>query len=108
MERMEVGKVQEHGNLAVIDTTIYGRLVKPMKMQGEEISEGRVSVQQYLIKEGKEWKVITADDRTRAYFLRENPNFARDFSLSSPRLAYKRNGEWQTLGQPTAVSPART
>lgn len=105
MERMDIGRVQQRGDLAVIDTTIYGRLTKPMKLQGEEISEGRVAVQQYLIKEGKEWRVITADDRTRAFFLRQNPDFAKEFSLTSPLFGYKRNGVWQNLGQP-AINPS--
>jgi hypothetical protein len=108
MERMEIGRVQQKGNLAVIDTTIYGRLTKPMKFQGEEISEGRVAVQQYLIKEGKEWRVITADDRTRSFFMRQNPDFASNFSLTSPRFAYKRNGAWQSLGQPPVGAGGRS
>lgn len=107
MERMDIGRVQQKGNLAVIDTTIFGRLTRPMKLQGEEISEGRVAVQQYLIKEGSEWRVITADDRTRSFFLRQNPKFADEFSLTSPQFAYKRGGAWQSLGQAPVVPRAR-
>ncbi len=97
MERMEVGRLQQRGNFAVIDTIIYGRLSRPMKLQGEEIVEGRMTIQQYLIKEGKEWRVITADDRTRAFFLRQNPEFSRGFTLASPQFAYKRGSIWQPL-----------
>lgn len=99
MERMDVGQVQQRGDHAVIDTTIFGRLTRPMKVDGEEIAEGRVVVQQYLIKEGKEWRVITADDRTRAYFLRQNPEFSRGFTLSSPQFSYKKDGSWHSLMQ---------
>ena len=106
IERMDIGRVQQRASLAVVDTTIYGRLTRPMKLQGEEIAEGRVVVQQYLIKEGKEWRVITADDRTRAFFMRENPDFANGFSLTQPQFSYKRNGAWQNLVQPAPGSPA--
>ncbi len=97
MDKMEIGRVQQRAEAAVVDTTIYGRLKRPMKIEGEDIFEGRVDVQQYLIKEGRDWRVITADDRTRAYFLRRNPEFNRGFELSAPRFAYKKRGEWQPL-----------
>src|SRR5262249_13312989 len=32
IERMEVGRVQAHGDFAVINTTIYGRLKKPVTL----------------------------------------------------------------------------
>lgn len=99
IERMQVSRVQQRGDFAVIDTTIYGHLKRPMKLQGEEIVDGRVSVQQYLIKEGVEWRVITADDRTRTFFLRRNPEFTRGFHLSSPQFAFRKNGTWQNLAQ---------
>ncbi|MEP7271650.1 MAG: hypothetical protein ABI882_09090 [Acidobacteriota bacterium] len=98
MDRMQVGRIQQRGDFAVIDTTVYGRLKRPMQIQGEEVVEGRVLVQQYLLKEGREWRVITADDRTRGFFLRSNPDFTRGFQLSSPEFAFKRNGAWQSLG----------
>jgi hypothetical protein len=97
MDKIEIGRVQQRSEAAVVDTTIYGRLKRPMKIEGEDIVEGRVDVQQYLVKEGRDWRVITADDRTRAFFLRRNPDFNRGFELSAPRFAYKKQGSWHPL-----------
>lgn len=101
MERIELGRLQQRGNFAIIDTSIFGRLRRPMKYEGGDVSEGRVVVQQYLMKEGKQWRIITADDRTKAFFLRQNPDFNRGFQLSSPQFAFKKAGVWQELGPPT-------
>src|SRR5215813_8249327 len=68
IERIEIGRVQERGNFAVVDTTIYGRLKKLTTINGEEIREGRVTAQQFLFREGAQWKVATADNRTQSYF----------------------------------------
>jgi len=101
MERMEIGRIQQVGDFAVIDTNLYGRLKQPLKFEGTEIVEGRVAVQQYMIKEGQEWKVITADERSRALFLEHNPEFSRGFQLSPPQFAYKKDGAWKPIGSGT-------
>jgi len=95
LERMDIGKVQEKRNYAVVDTVVYGKLREAVKFQGELISEGRVQAQQILIKEGKDWKVISADDRVRAFFAREDPDFVKDFKLTPPRFEFKQKGKWQ-------------
>ena len=97
IEKLQVGRVQEKGDYAVVDTTIYGRLKQPMNMQGQEIREGRVSAQQYLFKENGQWKVVTADDRTRAFFLKRNPEFNQQFQLTRAQFAFKQNGQWQSF-----------
>src|SRR5689334_16349857 len=56
---LELGRVQQKGDFAVVDTTIYGKLRQPLKLNGLEISEGRVATQQYLLKENSQWKVAT-------------------------------------------------
>jgi hypothetical protein len=98
LERMDIGRVQQRGNYAVVDTTLYGQLKRPMNLQGQTISAGRVSVQQLLIKEGTEWKVITADERVRTVFLEQNPDFSREFDMKPPRLEFKQNDKWRVLG----------
>jgi hypothetical protein len=98
---MEIGRTQQLGDFAVIDTNLYGRLKQPLKLEGTEIVEGRVAVQQYMIKEGQEWKVITADERSRALFLEHNPEFSRGFQLSAPQFAYKKDGAWKPIGPAT-------
>jgi len=103
IERMEIGRVQQRGDHAVIDTTIYGRLKKPMNVNGEEVSEGRVTVQQYLFKEGGQWKVATADNRTRDHFLKGNPEFNQQFQLSQPKFEFKQKDKWMAFGGAKAV-----
>jgi hypothetical protein len=97
IDRMEVGRVQQKGDFAVIDTTIYGRLRKPSKVNGEDVTEGRVSVQQFLFKENNSWKVATADSRSREYFLKSHPEFNKQFQFVLPRFEFKQNGRWAPL-----------
>ncbi len=97
IEKMEIGRVQQKGDLAVIETTIYGRLKKPLQMNGEEVKEGRVTVQQYLFKENNHWKIATADNRTRDYFLKQHPDFNQQFQFTQPKFELKQNGQWTTM-----------
>lgn len=105
IERLQVGRVQQQGDFAVVDTTIYGRLKKPLRLNGAEIIEGRVQAQQYLFKESGQWKVITADDRTRAYFLKRNPAFTQQFQLTRAQFAFKQNGQWTTMNRGAVPRP---
>jgi hypothetical protein len=100
IERMEVGRVQERGDFAVVNTTIYGKLKKPVKINGEEVSQGRVSSQQFLFRESGQWKVVTADNRTRSYFLKRNAEFSKQFQLAQPRFEFKQKDKWTALGKP--------
>ncbi len=102
IERMEIGRIQQRGELAVVDTTIYGNLKRPMEINGQQVKEGRVTVQQFLFKENGQWKVATADNRSRDFFLKRNPNFKQQFQLAPPQFAFKQNGKWMPLGQPPA------
>jgi hypothetical protein len=100
IERLEVGRVQQRGDFAVVDTTIYGSLKKPLNFNGEEVKEGRTSVQQYLLKENGKWKVATADNRSQDFFLKRNPDFKKQFQLTAPQFAFKQQGQWKPMGQP--------
>ena len=100
IERMEIGRVQQNGDYAVIDTTIYGRLKKPLKLQTEEANEGRITVQQYLFREDNRWKVVTADNRARDYFLKRNPEFNKQFQFNLPRFEIKQEGQWRAPKRP--------
>jgi hypothetical protein len=99
IERMEVGRVQSRGDFAVVNTTIYGKLKKPVTLNGEEISEGRVSAQQFLFREGGRWKVVTADNRTQSYFLKRNTEFGKQFQLAQPRFEFKQKDKWTAFGK---------
>jgi len=98
IEKLEIGRVQQRGDYAVVDTTIHGRLKQPMKLGEAEISEGRASVQQYLFREGGKWKLATADNRSQSFFLKRNPEFNKQFQLTRPRFEFKQNGQWQSGG----------
>jgi hypothetical protein len=100
IERMEVGRVQARGDFAVVNTTIYGKLKKPVKINGEEISEGRVAAQQLLFRESGRWKVVTADNRTQSYFLKRNAEFSKQFQLAQPRFEFRQKDGWAALGRP--------
>jgi hypothetical protein len=100
IERMEVGRVQQHGDFAVVNTTIYGKLKKPVTVNGAEISEGRVASQQFLLREGRQWKVVTADNRTQSYFLKRNAEFGKQFQLAQPKFEFKQNDKWTAMGKP--------
>jgi hypothetical protein len=54
LERMEIGAVHVRGNQAVVDTIIYGRVLKPVE------GEGKIVAQQTLVREDGEWKVSSA------------------------------------------------
>ncbi len=99
VQRMEISRVQQRGDYAVVDTTIYGNLKRAMNMNGIEVKEGKVSVQQYLLKEEGRWRITTADNRTRDFFLKRNPEFKQQFQLTQPQFAFKQNGKWTSLGK---------
>lgn len=97
IEKLEVGKTQQRGDFAVIDTTLFGRLKKPVAGNQTQTVSGKVIVQQYLFREGAQWKVATADSRTQAQFLKSHPEFSRGFQLTRPVFLIRQNGQWQAI-----------
>jgi hypothetical protein len=88
LDRMEIGAVRTSGDLAVVDTVMYGRVLRPIQ------SEGKIVAQQYLVREDGRWRVATGDQATVRRFLAANPTFARKFPLQKPRVYARRNGRW--------------
>jgi hypothetical protein len=88
LERMEIGAVRVSGDIAVADTVMYGRLLRPVE------SDGKIVVQQYLVREDGRWRVATGDRATVRRFLAANPNFAKKFPIREPRFYMKRDGRW--------------
>lgn len=88
LDRLEVGAVRVAGNLAVVDTVLYGKVVVPVQ------TEGKIVVQQYLVREGGNWRVATGDRATIDRFLKSNPAFGKSFRIREPRIFVKQNGEW--------------
>lgn len=88
LDHLEIGKVKTSGNIAAVDTALYGKLLKPFE------TEGKIVVQQYLVREAGKWKVATGDNATIGRFLAANPAFARQFPIRAPRVFIKRDGSW--------------
>ncbi len=98
IEKMDIGRVQQKGDFAVVDTTIFGKLVRPTsKDEKAKPQEGKVSVQQYLFKEKGHWKVATSDSTTRNYFLKNHPEFKQGFQFTQPRFFIKQDGQWKAM-----------
>lgn len=88
LDRMDIGTTRVMGNLAVVDTVLYGRVVTPIQ------AEGKIVVQQYLLKEEGKWRVATGDQSTVKKFLAANPGFSKGFRIQQPRVFIKQNDKW--------------
>jgi len=88
LDRINIGSVRVSGNVAVADTELYGRLTKPLE------AEGKIVVQQYLVREDGKWRVATGDSATIQRFLKANPAFARKFPIRQPHIYLKQDGKW--------------
>lgn len=87
LDRLEIGAIKVTGNLAVVDTVLYGRVVNPIQ------AEGKIVVQQYLLREDGKWRVATGDQSSVKKFLGENPGF-KGFTIRQPRIYIKQNNKW--------------
>ena len=87
LQRIEIGAVRISGTLAVVDTVMYA-FAKPFK------AEGKVVVQQYLVREDGAWRVATGDNATINSFLKNNPAFAKKFPIKKPQAFINQNGKW--------------
>ena len=88
LDRMDIGATRVMGNLAVVDTVLYGRVVTPIQ------AEGKIVVQQYLLREDGKWRVATGDQSTVKKFLAANPGFSKGFRIQQPRVYIKQNDKW--------------
>ena len=94
LDRLEIGTTKVMGNLAVVDTVLYGRVVNPIQ------AEGKIVVQQYLLREDGKWRVATGDQSTVRRFLAANPDFSKSFRISQPRIFIKQNDKWLEFNPP--------
>ena len=94
LDRMDIGPIRVSNDLAVVDTVLYGRVVRPIA------TEGKIVVQQYLVREDGKWRVATGDAATTRRFLANNPAFARRFPIKQPRIYVKQNGNWIEFTRP--------
>ncbi len=88
LQRMEIGAVRVSGNLAVVDTVMYAHIAPPFN------ADGKLVVQQYLVREDGSWRMATGDRATIDRFLKSNPSFARKFPIKRPHIFTKQNGKW--------------
>jgi hypothetical protein len=88
LDRLEVGNVRVANNLAVVDTVMFGRVLQPIT------AEGKIVVQQYLVREDGRWRVATGDNQAIRRFLAANPGFGKSFALRPARVYVKQNGSW--------------
>ena len=88
LDRISIGSVRVSGDLAVADTELFGRVTTPIT------AEGKIVVQQYLVREGGKWRVATGDNATIQQFLKSNPTFARKFPVRQPRVYIKQGERW--------------
>ena len=91
LERMEVAGAHVAGDLAVFDTVIYGRALRPF------VADGRIEARQYMVREGGRWRVTTGDRQTVRPLLAAHPDLARRFPPHAPRLYVRRDGQWVEL-----------
>lgn len=94
LDRINIGAVRVSGNITVADTELYGRLSQPFQ------AEGKIVVQQYLVREEGKWRVATGDSATIQRFLKSNPTFAKKFPIRQPRIFVKQDGKWLPFNLP--------
>ena len=92
LERLEIGAVRVAGDLAVVDSTVYGRARAPFE------AEGKIVARQYLVREGGRWRVTTGERAAVQPLLAANPRLARQYPPRQPRLYLKRDGRWVDAG----------
>jgi hypothetical protein len=88
LDRIEIGAPRVSGNLAVVDTVLFGRVVAPIQ------AEGKIVAQQYLVREDGTWRVVTGDQATVKRFLAQNTGFGKNFRIRQPRVYIKQNNKW--------------
>ena len=88
LERIEIGPTRVSGNIAVVDTVMYAHIQQPFN------ADGKLVVQQYLVREDGSWRVATGDRATIDRFLKSNPAFARKFPIKKTRAYVQQNGQW--------------
>ena len=94
LDRMDIGAIKVSGDLAVVDTVLYGRIVNPIQ------AEGKIVAQQYLIREEGKWRVATGDQSSVKKFLASNPAFGKGFKIRDPRIYVKQGDKWVEFNGP--------
>lgn len=96
LDHLDIGAIRVSSNLAVVDTVLYGRVVSPIQ------AEGKIVVQQYLVREDGKWRVATGDQATVKKFLASIPAFRKGFKIRQPRIYIKQDGKWMEFSPPNS------
>jgi hypothetical protein len=89
LERLEIGAVRVSGDIAVVDTVMYGRVSRPVD------SDGKIVTQLYLVREGGRWRVVLGDSaRSTRSMLADYSDFIRKYPPRNPRAYVKKDGRW--------------
>ena len=88
LDRMEIAAVHVAGDLAVVETVLYGRVRRPIQ------GDGKIIARQHVVREGGRWRVAAGDAAAIRPLLAANPAFARKFPPTTPRIYLKQNGRW--------------
>lgn len=94
LDRIDLGQVRVAKDMAVVDTVLYGRVVAPVS------AEGKIIVQQYLVREEGKWRVATGDSGTIKRFLANNPSFRAKFPIQEPRVFVRQGNKWVEFTPP--------
>ena len=97
LDSIDIGATKVMGNLAVVDTVLYGRVINPIQ------AEGKIVVQQYLLREDGKWRVATGDQSTVRKFLADNPGFSKGFRIRQPRVYIKQENKWIEFNVPRGM-----
>lgn len=101
LDRIEIGAARVSGDLAVVDTVMYAHIAPPFN------ADGKLVVQQYLVREDRSWRVATGDRATIDRFLKSNPSFARKFPIKRTRAYIKQDGQWVEFNARGPGAPQR-
>ncbi|MCA1815388.1 MAG: hypothetical protein LC746_03075 [Acidobacteria bacterium] len=93
LDRLEIGAVHVAGDLAAVDSVVYGRALAPFD------ADGKIVLRQYLVREGGRWRVTTGDAATIKPLLSAHPDFARRYPQRPPQLYVKREGRWVRMDE---------
>src|SRR6202165_4906772 len=94
LQRIEIGVVRVSGNLAVVDTVMYAHIAPPFN------TDGKLVVQQYLVREEGSWRMATGDRANMDRLLKSNPSLARKSPIKRPSIFVKQDGKWVAFQPP--------
>ncbi|MFN2455114.1 MAG: hypothetical protein ABR577_12925 [Pyrinomonadaceae bacterium] len=98
IDRLEMGAVHVGGDVATVDTVMYGHIAQPIA------GAGKVVARQYLVRENGQWRIATTGSNSGVVpLLARNPKFARQYPPREPRIYLERNGRWIDVGSLNAM-----